>query len=330
MWLFERGIGERRAILVDGDTIIEAAIERDDDGPQVGAIVPARLERILQPGRRALVVLEGGTEALAEPPPRDVTEGATFLAQVIRQAIPEAGAVKRSLVRHAPPDSAPHPGADLLARISAGPEPVRELRPHDADLLEAAGWSELIDAARTGDVGFPVGRLRISPTPAMTLIDVDGDGDLEALAVAGAAAAAAAIRRFGIGGSIGIDLPTVGRKDVRTQAAEMIDRHLPQPFERTAVNGFGFVQIVRPRARPSLIERVRYDPASTTALALLRRAERTPGTGPIWLTARSATLDRIRAAGWHDSLARRIGAEVVLHADPLAPIWVGDVHRQPL
>ena len=57
-------------------------------------------------------------------------------------------------------------------------------------------------------VGFTGGELRISPTPAMTLIDVDGYLPAQELAVLGASAAARAIRRLDIGGSIGIDFPT--------------------------------------------------------------------------------------------------------------------------
>ena len=121
------------------------------------------------------------------------------------------------------------------------PFPVRR------DELAAAGWNELIEEARSGIVGFPGGELRISPTAAMTLIDVDGHLPPEELAVAGASHAARAIRRLDIGGSIGIDLPTTGSKAARQAAAAAIDAMLPQPFERTAVNGFGFVQIVRPR-----------------------------------------------------------------------------------
>ena len=62
---------------------------------------------------------------------------------------------------------------------------------------------------RSGIIRFDGGELRVSLTPAMTLIDVDGHLPVEALAMAGAEAAARTIRRHGIAGSIGIDLPTV-------------------------------------------------------------------------------------------------------------------------
>ncbi len=91
------------------------------------------------------------------------------------------------------------------------------------------------------------------------------------LAIAGARAAAEAIRRHGVGGSIGIDLPTVEGKAARQAAADAVDEVLPKPFERTSVNGFGFLQIVRPRTHASLFE-LAADRASFEARALLRAA----------------------------------------------------------
>src|SRR6187397_3187227 len=107
----------------------------------------------------------------------------------------------------------------------------------------------------------------------MILIDVDGNLPAAELAVAGARAAAAAIRRHGIGGSIGIDLPTVDSKATRLAAAKAIDALLPKPFERTAVNGFGFLQIVRPRTHASQLE-MAADRAIFETAAVLRRAAR--------------------------------------------------------
>ena len=198
--------------------------------------------------------------------------------------------------------------------------------PAPADALGDAGWDDLIDQARTGIVTFAGGELRISPTPAMTLIDVDGYLAPDELAVLGAGEAARAIRRLDIGGSIGIDLPTVAGKAARQAAAAAIDDRLPQPFERTAVNGFGFVQIVRPRARPSLIE-IWSDRAAAEARALLRRAAfEAPGAKR--LVAHPAVVAILEAnPEWLDALARQVGGAVSLRADPALPMSAG--HAEP-
>ncbi|WP_136161284.1 ribonuclease [Sphingomonas flavalba] len=323
-WLVEDGVGETRAALVEDGAIVEALIERDDPAPRAGAIVSARLVRLLVPGRRGIARLDGGDlEAWLEPVPAGLSEGGTFLAEVTREALAEPGHPKRLRLRAAPAGAAPAPGPALAERVAATGLPVRRLAAHQPDLLEAAGWSELLDAAMTGDVAFPGGGLRIALTPAMTLIDVDGTLDAPALAVAGARAAGEAIRRFGIAGSIGIDLPTVPDRAARLAAAAALDAALPQPFERTAVNGFGFLQVVRRRARASLLEMLRDDPALAAALALLRRAERTPGTGLCTLVASSAVVFHLITR--QETLARRIGAPVALRTDPSLAISAGHV-----
>ena len=239
-WLFEVGIGEDRAALVEGGDIVEVRIERHDNPAPFGAVMSARLRRKAGPQGRGEVEFESGAAALLSPVPAGLTEGASLLVEVIREALPERGNPKLALVR--PVDiSAPRPAPTLLATL---PTP-RTLRSHEADAFEEAGWSELIAQAETGLVPFAGGLLRIALTLAMTVIDVDGDLLAAELAVRGAAAAGAAIRRFDIGGSIGIDLPTPGSKPARQAAAEALDAALPQPFERTAVNGFGFLQVVR-------------------------------------------------------------------------------------
>jgi ribonuclease G len=153
------------------------------------------------------------------------------------------------------------------------------------------------------------------PAPAMTLIDVDGYLPPDELAVVGAAEAAKAVRRLDIGGSIGIDLPTSGGKAPRQAAAAAIDAHLPQPFERTAVNGFGFVQIVRPRRRASLVE-LAQDRAAFEARALLRRAafERPGAKRLVAHPALIAVLER--RADWTAALARKLGGAIALRGDP--------------
>ena len=303
-WLHEDGIGEDRAILVEDGRILEAMILLP--GLRAGAVVEAKLV-----SNAGIAVLPDGSEAMVAPLPK-VSEGAHFRAEVVREAIPEAGRPKPPKLR--PTDQPIGPGPALPGNPASrtGPDP-----------FEAAGWSELLEEALTGEIGFPDGALRMSLTPAMTLFDVDGSRSPEALAEAGAAAAAQAIRRFGIGGSIGIDLPTLP-KDRRQAAAAIVDAILPQPFERTAVNGFGFLQIVRRRVRASIPEILRADPAAASARALLRRAERLSGRVAIHAAPRVILQLKARPE-WLAELARRTGGDAALLPNPGLAISAGHV-----
>ncbi len=326
-WLYEAGIGETRALLVEHAQIIEAILERDDDTPRAGSVVEGRLTAILVPKKRGIVTLSTGGEALIEPIPSGVTEGARLTVEIVREAIAERGRPKlpKAVGSNAPPGPAP----SVSGRIEATGLPIRTLTPAGPDLLEQSGWSELLDEAMNGEIGFAGGALRISLTPAMTLIDVDGDMPPADLAKAGAAAAGAAIRRLDITGSIGIDLPTMASKAERLAAAGAFDAMLPQPFERTAVNGFGFMQIIRRRVRASLPELLQADPALAAALALLRRAERTPGAGLLTLNAHPHVIDRIAARpAWIKTLEQRTGAPVRLLGAPNRPISSADATRE--
>jgi ribonuclease G len=317
-WLVERGIGETRAVLVDSGEIIEARIMLDGV-IAAGSIVAARLASIGTNGRNAIAVGDGGIEFLLPRAAPGVTQGAPLTIEVTREAIPGGEQWKRPLARvsNDPPR--------LAAAFEAE---ARELRfPATADQLEAAGWNDLVDEARTGIVAFAGGELRLSPTPAMTLIDVDGNLPPDELAVAGASAAARAIRRLDIGGSIGIDLPTSRSRVARQRAAEAIDTVLPQPFERTAVNGFGFVQVVRPRRRASLLE-LAQDRAAFEARALLRRAAFEPA-GTKTLVAHPAVIAILEGnRGWLDALARQLGGGLGLRADPSLTISGGHAENR--
>ena len=134
----------------------------------------------------------GGEDYVLRDGAGPATEGQAITIEVVRERIPGAEPWKRPLARISdePPRDASLEAAEL-------PFPA----PHDS--LEDAGWSDLVEEARSGIVAFTGGALRVSPTPAMTLIDVDGSLPPVELAMAGARAAARAILRHGIGGSIG-------------------------------------------------------------------------------------------------------------------------------
>ena len=298
-WLYEDGIGEARAALVENDRIIAARIELPDT-LRVGTVARARLTEKL------VATLDDGREVMLDRAPNGVTLGAAFMVEIVREAIPEPGRSKRARARST--EAPPAPGPDLLARIAASPHPVRTLRAHEPDLLEAAGWSEVLEEARTGEIAFAGGVLRMTPTPAMTLFDVDGEGAIDVLALRAATAVAAAIRRHAIGGSIGVDFPTVTGKALRQEVAAALDAALPAPFERTAVNGFGFLQIVRPRPRASLPERVRDDAVGTAARAALRLIERTPPGAPNRFRLPTSVRERIEShEDWCAAVVRRTG-----------------------
>ena len=303
-WLYEAGIGENRAILVEDGAIVETQIELP--GLRAGIVADARLTSILIPGRRGVATLDCGTEVLVEPLFK-VSEGAAIRVEITREVIPEPGALKRAKGRMT--DAVICSGPALAARIG------RHLvvGPYGPDLFEQAGWSECLEAAGRLICDFPGGRLRLSLTPAMTLIDVDGPGDAGTLAMAGAIAAAQAIRRFGLAGNIGIDLPTVSGKAERLAIAVAFDAALPQPFERTAVNGFGFLQIIRPRVRASLCEIINHDRMAAAARALIRQVQRSGQIGATEIVTTSAVASFIdKHPDWIAMLSRQLGGIVTV------------------
>lgn len=302
--LVEHGIGETREVLACDGRIIEAMIEREGVVPP-GTILEARLKSV----RPSCVAVADGQQYLLPAGAPGIAEGARLRIEVVREAIGGAEAWKRPLARVAEQDE--------VRPVQSQPIEV------DGRELDELGWEDLLDEARTGIVRFPGGELRVYVTPAMTLVDVDGTLPPAELAIAGARAAAAAIRRHGVGGSIGIDLPTVEGKARRQAAAEAFDSVLAQPFERTAVNGFGFLQVIRPRRRASLFE-LAAEAAPFEARALLRTAGREIGS--IAIVAHPAVVAVIEARrGWIDQLSRRVGGNIILRSEPSLAISAGYV-----
>lgn len=334
-WLYEEGIGEARAALVQNGRILEAQIEREGKQVRAGGIHGGRLIRTLIVRKRGLVRLDTGELVLIEPIPPRVAEGSAVRVEILREAIGEAG-LEEEREKLAKGRVAQHgvqagPGPSLYQRLVETGLPVVPCPAHEDDHLEAAGWSELLAEAMSGEVGAEDAALRLFPTPAMTLIDVDGSLPPAQLGPKGAKLAAQAIRRMGITGSIGIDLPTMNNKDERLVAAAQIDKYLPQPFERTAVNGFGFVQIIRKRERPSLIELLRADPVRAASMAALRMAERHQGAGSgagaLVLTVAPAVARDIRThPDWIKLLERRRGGSVEIRGDDGLPIGGHHAH----
>lgn len=297
-WIVEEGIGETRAALVEGDEIVEARVRREGVVP-AGTVLEAKLVAVAP----RVTVEAGGEQFLLPRGVSGVSEGRHLIVEITREALGGAESWKRGLARVT--EGEPHEAP-----------PIADGKPGTID-----GWDDLVEEARSGTVRFEGGELRLQPTAAMTVIDVDGWLVPDKLAHMGAWAAARAVRRLDIGGPIGIDFPTLRDRGARREVDDILDSYLPKPFEKTAMNGFGFVQIVRPRGRASLIE-LAADRAAFEARTLLRAAGREIGS--IRLAAHPSVIRTLEAhRDWLAQLGRKTGGTVSLRADPLLPISGG-------
>jgi Ribonuclease G/E len=349
--LWDAGPGEIRAGLVEDGKLVEFRIIRQRRQKALYAAGEKYTARIVAKlgGRKALVTIGGDVEAILENAPK-LAEGALLAVQMTRAPIPEPGRWKRAVVKPLP-DEAIHaepawhfseePWALFLRRIAcsidkivcADPVIAGDIRmdcpelvvPISIDLsaISDVDFDSLIDVAITGEFPINGGMLSIERTRAMTMVDIDGSGDPLALNLAAAAEIARLLRLLDIGGQIGIDFLSLPDRQSRLAvdaalgaACEALGQH-----ERTAINGFGFAQIVRPRTGPSIPEIL----CGTTpgrlslesrAVALLREAGRSVGHGRRRLIAPPATIELIRQ--WPEetgALRHSLGVEIELVPD---------------
>jgi hypothetical protein len=306
-WLIENGIGEDRAIRLAGDRIVAARVQWPGE-LMAGQVEDAVLVSRSAGSRRGTARFAGGEEALVDGLPPSASEGAPIRLEVTRPAIGERR--RRKLARARPTDAAPQRAPTLAERLRAEGHDVRVVRE-----LPFNHWAELLGQALAGEVNFPGGSLQFSPTPAMLLIDVDGTLGPRALALAAVTPLAEALQRFDIGGSVGIDFPTLATRDDRRAVDDALAQALTGwPHERTAMNGFGFVQLVARLERPSLLQRTAFQRSALVARMLLRQAERLEGAGAVELSGDPALENQLEP--WLPELARRTGREVRWRADP--------------
>ena len=325
-YLCER-LGETRVAVVEAGALVEMHLARIGDGLPAGSRVSARLSRKL--GGRGVAILPSGEEAIIEPWPAGISEGAAIDVQIQRAAWREPGRPRLAKARLASARLArARPAWDAVPILSVQERLTaagHALCPGWPDSL-AAQWDDGWEAALLGRVLLPTGTLGFTPTPALVAVDVDGTG--ATLALDAARAAARTIRLWGLGGAIVIDFPALADKAARLALAAAFDAAMGDaPFERTAVNGFGLMQIVCPRPGPSILERARLEPHANAGQELLAAALAETRPGAITLVARPSV------AAWLAShpalladLARKTGRAVDVRADPALGSNAGSGH----
>ena len=302
-WQVEQGIGEERALLYHRGQPVAAQM-RWPGGLEPGMVAQGTLIAKPRGGSRGLARFAGGEEAVVDRLPRDASEGTPMRFFVKRTAVGEAMRMKPAQVR---PTDEPERPAPSLVETLPGARSVRCFRHDD--------WEEIRDQAVQGIIDFTGGSLHFSVTPAMTVVDVDGHLERAELALASVAPLARGIRLFGLGGIVAVDFPTLDRKDDRRRVdAALADALADYPHERTAMNGFGLVQIVSRMERASMLHLLHTDPAGAAARLALRRGESLDGPGKVELRAHPAVLARM-APFWLDELRRRTGRRVTLVPD---------------
>lgn len=315
-WLVERGIGEERAILVDKGQVVAAKLRWPGE-LRAGEVVPARLIQRRAGSPRGVAQTASGVEILVDNLPSDLSEGRTLEVLITRAPIAERGRLKRAQGRVAREGAREAPHTDPFA----SGDPVRR--------FPAGLWEEVWDAAWDGEVRFAEGALLFAVTPAMTLIDIDGHLPPRELALAALPQLARALRLFDLGGSIGIDFPTIAAKRGRREVDEALEAALSGwPHERTAMNGFGFVQLVARLEGPSILHRMAHARAGAAARMALRRAEIVEGPGATLLTVHPALEPQLLPA-WLEELARRTGREVRVALDPALALGAGHAQVVP-
>jgi ribonuclease G len=352
--LWDAGPGEIRTGLIENKVLTEFRIirlRRDERSLlAAGEVYTARIITKLGNGR-ALVTLGGDAEAILYPVPKR-PEGALLAVEMSRAPIPEPGNIKRAQVR---PIAEMEPFGEPAwhMRGEAWESALRTMAPVvSAILCPSAGiandveaclgadapaisvdpaaiadcdFETLIDQSVSGTFPIEGGALHIERTRAMTIIDVDGTTDPLSLNLSAAKAIPPLLRLFDIGGPIGIDFLTLKSRSERTRIDEALATSASVAglgaHEPTAINGFGFCQIIRPRAGPSVSEILcgttpgRLTPESR-AIALLRAAGKSHGHGVRQIVAPPTLINLIKA--WPEeaaALQSTLGARIELVSD---------------
>ena len=315
--------GERRAALVENGNIVEIHIQRDALWA-LGECGVGRIDRKTPSG--AYIVSDDGSVLLLRSK-NTQPDGARIAFEVTREAIPEPGRIKPPEIMLR--DNAQDP---LIGKDALWDARVASLAPSAINASIADGFDVgIAGQSVVGDVSISFQR-----TKAGLVFDIDGIGDAFAINMVAAAEIARLLRLYQIGAMVLIDFVSMESKAQRTQIAEAFDAASladARPFERTAINGYGMMQVVRARPRPSVLDhvfgtRIAALSDETQAYWLLRAVAQSTGFGTRTVTAQPDVATLLQSEGWaawRAAAVRLAGADMVVVADEKAAGY-GHVH----
>lgn len=315
--------GERRAALVENGNIVEIHIQRDASWV-LGETGAGRIDRKTPSG--AYVIADDDSEVLLRSKISD-PEGTRVPFEVTREAIAEPGRIKP---------------AEILVRDSGCAQTSQKEALWDARLAAldlpviSASIAEGFDIAMSGQSQLDTVTVSFQRTKAGLVFDVDGVGHAFDINRVAATEIARLLRLYRIGAMVMVDFVSMESKAQRTQIAEIFDAASiadGRPFERTAINGYGMMQVLRARPRPSVLDhlfgtRIAALSDETQAYWLLRAVAQSSGFGARTVTARpnvATLLESQNWAIWRTQAVRAAGADMVVVADEKAAGY-GHVH----
>jgi ribonuclease G len=309
---FDASPGEARALLFENGNPVELHIQRSGQ-VTLGSVCEGRI--LTKAAAHDYVRLTGGQEIIVSPK-SNLAEGALIRAEIVREQMCEPGEVKLAVARPCDADlidTADQWQATLGARAD---------RVVDYD----AAFDDHFDLALAGRSNVGGVTLWFERTKAGLVFDVDGQGDPLAINRVAAVEVARLLRLFQVGGAAMIDFVGMDSKAARLDVAAAFDAASAadlRGFERTAINGYGLMQVIRAHPRPSLLDTLfgirRVSPSDETmAFMLLREASRSSGAGVRRCVTTPALAALLAQSDWQPLIAqasRAAGAPLEIVAD---------------
>jgi ribonuclease G len=310
---FDASPGETRAVMFEDGVAVALHIWREGHAAP-GSVIDARI--VSKAGGRAFLALANGEEAVIAPSPPE-SEGTAIRVEIIRARLCEPGEVKLATARLSEAD---------LSVIGEDQWRARLCEQADTIIRAGADFDDHFDSAQAGQSDVDGATIWFERTKAGLVFDVDGSGDAFAINRTAAAEIARLLRLLQIGGAAMIDFIGMENKAARLAVAEAFDEASisdPRGFERTSINGYGLMQVIRAKPGPSILDtlfgtrRVSLSD-ETLILALLRAASRTSGAGVRRCVTTPALATQLELPAWQPLIAqaaRQAGAPIEIVAD---------------